>query len=334
MAELAKQLRYRRAGATYSCKLYSTSAEVGTPSLKVRVDGATAYAKLGAVGDTSASHLRVRSGGTTYAVLTQAAPPAPAHYITRFEYVGYNVIQQFVVPRDGYIKYLLVSGGGGGAPGTATAGGGGGGGGGVMFCASAVYKQVTAGQVISINVGGGGAGGVYGSTTYGYNGYRTEIGITTPGGLSEFVDQGGAGGTTTAGGNAYIVMRRGLSGTLTTWSRIGDGGGPGAVGENRLIKDGTPSYTFGFGGQPGNIDPGYIGGGGGGAGGIIPGYYANGGQGGATFASQGYTGYGGDNYGAGGGGGGKGKNGGNGAPGVVYIEFGQMGDGWSLVFLN
>ena len=72
MSEIAQKLNYYKNGTT-SCKLYSSTSDVGSDYLSVRANGSTAYAQLVSTSDSSASSLRVRKGGTTYAVATQIA---------------------------------------------------------------------------------------------------------------------------------------------------------------------------------------------------------------------------------------------------------------------
>lgn len=73
MAELTKKLKYQAStGAAGTITLYSTAAEAGDKWLNLSVNGANAYAALGAVSDPNASNLRVVKGGTTYAILKEA----------------------------------------------------------------------------------------------------------------------------------------------------------------------------------------------------------------------------------------------------------------------
>lgn len=76
MSELSKKLHILKNGATEeeTVTLYSTEEECTEPNLKLKIDGAMAYAKLGDVTDAEASALRVyrNSDGVTYAVLKTA----------------------------------------------------------------------------------------------------------------------------------------------------------------------------------------------------------------------------------------------------------------------
>ena len=76
MSELTKKLHILKNGATEeeTVTLYSTEEECTEPNLKLKIDGAMAYAKLGDVTDAEASALRVyrNSDGVTYAVLKTA----------------------------------------------------------------------------------------------------------------------------------------------------------------------------------------------------------------------------------------------------------------------
>jgi len=60
---------------TYSCVLYTTSAECGANFLPVNISGTTYYAPLDVAGHANASHLRVKKSSSVdpYAILTAAA---------------------------------------------------------------------------------------------------------------------------------------------------------------------------------------------------------------------------------------------------------------------
>lgn len=69
---IAKQLHYRKGGVTYDISLYSTTTDM-VEYLQLRVDGSTVYAAMDTTGNSNATDLRVRKGGTTYAVLSSWA---------------------------------------------------------------------------------------------------------------------------------------------------------------------------------------------------------------------------------------------------------------------
>jgi hypothetical protein len=84
MPKIAKSLKYRRSGVTYSVQLYDSVSEVGSTYMNLKVDGQTVYAKLGATGDSDASHLRVRKSGVTYAILNIARQELPTGFVAMF----------------------------------------------------------------------------------------------------------------------------------------------------------------------------------------------------------------------------------------------------------
>ncbi len=68
MALHTKKLYYHRAVTTYPIDLYTTTAEVGASYFLLRDGGANVYAKVGAVGSTGESHLRVYTSGSVMSV--------------------------------------------------------------------------------------------------------------------------------------------------------------------------------------------------------------------------------------------------------------------------
>lgn len=75
--ETTPQLHYRKSGVTIDVTLYDTEGGTWHDSLRARVDGATLYAQLDSnISHTNASDLRIRVGGTTYAVLTTSGTPS------------------------------------------------------------------------------------------------------------------------------------------------------------------------------------------------------------------------------------------------------------------
>jgi hypothetical protein len=225
----------------------------------------------------------------------------------------------FVVPPEIYVLELSVSGGGGGGGGGDAQGGSSG------YSGHLITQriEVTPGDVISVDVGGGGGAGVYsagggagsgGTSASGYNGGNGAN--AGPSGLS-----GGGGG----GGAATVVRQNGT--TIIVAAGGGGGGGGGRRGGGRG-QTGTVLNTT-TAGLPGSSLSGDGGGGGGGGGGV------NGGGGGSagnsdTGGSAGIDGTdtGGTNIGggsSGGGGGGYAGAGGAGANGYVVISHKILG---------
>lgn len=62
----------QRSGVTYKHKLYTSTADVGSPRMGVRVGGATRYAKLLPTSSADGGYMRVRHSGTTYKVAQNA----------------------------------------------------------------------------------------------------------------------------------------------------------------------------------------------------------------------------------------------------------------------
>lgn len=257
----------------------------------------------------------------------------------------------YTIP-TGYSKMsFLIVGGGGGGKGTGTSTtisvAGGGGGGGAVYYRTGFPKEsalsITAGQVLSIVVGSGGASGSSGTNTSIYNtSTSTMIGNVGGGGsgtagcragatggscLSAYATPGGSGGT---GGS--------VGSTNATYVRAGGGGGAGAVtmygGYHITANNGSSVSTSGYGGRgafqgdhwqydQSFLIARYLGAGGGGGGAISGGQSCGSGSG-----SSGATG-GAASSGTGGGGGGAGKSycpciartysGGAGGSGGVYL---------------
>lgn len=77
MAKIARQLYYKKSGVSYPISLYDSTANVGANYLTLRVtsaqgDAMIAYAQIAAVGTPGNSSLRVRKGGSVYAVNSSA----------------------------------------------------------------------------------------------------------------------------------------------------------------------------------------------------------------------------------------------------------------------
>lgn len=86
MAKITRTLKYRRASVTYSIDLFNSVGDLGSSDyMAVKIDGGKAYAPLGPTGHLVASHLRVKKGGSTYAVLTTNMVDLPSGFIGMFE---------------------------------------------------------------------------------------------------------------------------------------------------------------------------------------------------------------------------------------------------------
>jgi hypothetical protein len=85
MPPISQKLHYKKAGVINDIELYDTTDDVGAQYLVVMVNGAAAYAKLGSVGDPSASDMRIQKNGTTYAVCKVAEQELPSGFIAMFE---------------------------------------------------------------------------------------------------------------------------------------------------------------------------------------------------------------------------------------------------------
>ncbi len=153
------------------------------------------------------------------------------------------------------IGVIAVGGGGGGG-----GDGGSGGGGGEVRWSTA--QSVAAGSTITINIGAGGNGGSWFSSTVGSNGAQTTI---SGGGLSYSANggTGGGGWTTTSGGAGGT----GGSGGSNSAQGARGGGGPGncPVDYNWYVGTAGSSGTSFASGQFGASTNSYAGGGGGGA---------------------------------------------------------------------
>lgn len=85
MAEIQKQLHYKMSGVVHGIQLYDTVSDVGDDFLNLRIDGSTVYARLGGIGETEASGMRVRKNSTTYAVLKSNMIDLPSGFIAMFD---------------------------------------------------------------------------------------------------------------------------------------------------------------------------------------------------------------------------------------------------------
>ncbi len=235
MAELTKKFYGKNTnGNVYSCKLYTTTNEVGDNRLAISASlaGAQAYAKLGPISDSFATGIRVVKNGTTYAVLSQASVPyAKNSYTTAGTFT-------FTVP-SGVTKLKLT-----------IAGGGGGGGGGYYFYDSSgdsasseidnggtggtgelvtTTITVSPGTTYNITVGAGGAAGHGGSNNVSENVTNERATDGSNGGTSSF-----GSNTARAGGGGY----EGAKISTNPWTGITtaensasySGGGAGGAG--------------------------------------------------------------------------------------------------------
>lgn len=200
--------------------------------------------------------------------------------------VTYTANGSFTVPAGvAFIRAMVIGGGGGGGGGFNALNCAGGGGGGCIF--GYMTLPVTPGEVLSISVGSGGAGG--NTAAAGSPGTASSIQRASSAILTGYGSVNGGAGSAT-------------------------GGGGGASSPNNIINNGGDAGNSGFfsltkaGGSSGG--GGASGGGGGGA------SYSVGGNGGASGLS-GSAGA----FGSGGGGGGINGRGGAGGDGIIFISY-------------
>lgn len=227
MSELSQTLHIYFNGSTQTCKIYSTTAEAGSPHLSVYVNGVIGYVPLLTnTSDSRASHMRVKYNGTTYAVATSGKPA-----YTKLTYATPGTYY-LTIPSGITAARLSISGGGGGAGGTATMDNkiGYGGSGGKGYTNNSTVA-VTPGVTYTIVVGAAGTtGGVSpiqsgGTEEYSYSLVQGYTGGT--GGTSSFggvVANGGAGGM--GGGVMYAIY--GASGDTNAADGPAGAGGNGA----------------------------------------------------------------------------------------------------------
>lgn len=85
MAAISKKIYYRKSGVNYPVTLYNSTDDVSANYLTLKVDGALAYVDLSTfVGSNRASHLRIRKGGITYALMKEALVDFPSGVIVGF----------------------------------------------------------------------------------------------------------------------------------------------------------------------------------------------------------------------------------------------------------
>ena len=74
MAELAKKLHFLKNGIEQTAKIYTTTNEVGTNYISVKVDGTTGYVPIGDIGNINATIGMVNKSGNTYTILYSKLP--------------------------------------------------------------------------------------------------------------------------------------------------------------------------------------------------------------------------------------------------------------------
>lgn len=75
MGEYSKKLHIRKNGTVEDITLYTSRSDLASSNaLSIRDNGTVVYAPLGSTSDSSASSLRVRKNGTTYAIVKNAYP--------------------------------------------------------------------------------------------------------------------------------------------------------------------------------------------------------------------------------------------------------------------
>lgn len=237
MAEYAKKLHIRKSGVVTDIKLYSTTGEVGANYLTLKDGTNVIYAKLGTTGDGSASALRVRKSGTTYAVLTQASVP--------YTMVQYTTAGTFTITIPSGVsraRLTIAAGGGGGAgyvatrsPITTAAGGGGGRGG-----STVITVDVVGGQTYTIVVG---AGGAYGVEKIVMSGHGIFGNPGSPGGNSSFASYSTTGGGGGQGGYAGYDQSGSYTGANGTSYGSGGLGGAGGTGRDSSGLGGVAGRT-------------------------------------------------------------------------------------------
>ncbi len=234
MSELSQTLHIYFNGSIQTCKIYSTTAEAGSPHLAVYVNGTIGYVPLLTnTSDSRASHMRVYYNGTIYAVATSGKPA-----YTKLTYSNAGTYS-LTIPSGVTAVRLSISGGGGGNGGTVESdeqtGYGGSGGKGYTYNGTV---PVSPGVTYPIVVGAAGATGGVGPMQKGgseeYTIYFIMGDTGENGGQSSFggvVVNGGAGGT---GGSVMTMIMSSNGGNTDasngTAGAGGDGANPGATG--------------------------------------------------------------------------------------------------------
>lgn len=221
MSILTKKLYIKKGSITTACNIYSTAAEAGDHSLKVKVDNATGYVALKPITDSNATAGRVSVGTMSYAIATQHTAAVTVPY-TEQQWTKAGSYT-FTVP-DGVTRVrVAVCGGGAGKGGlggnggngnttsafgvTATGGHGGGiawsrGAGGEPNGHASTGNNVTDGFAVSFDKASGdyGKGGQYG----GSGGYASQY-VTVAAGQNYTLTVGGAGGSNGTGGFVFVA---------------------------------------------------------------------------------------------------------------------------------
>lgn len=207
----------------------------------------------------------------------------------------------WIAPKSGVYKVVLIGGGGGGGkgggPGNNTGGSGGGGGGATSF---GTYGSAVGG-------GGGGGGGIYGGGGGGGCGQVSEyyVNLNANQSISVTIGAGGVGASA-----VNTASPNGLNGTGTLAGYGGTNGAGGSGGAGASTGGSLASSRSGGTGGSGGYSPWSYGSGGGGGGAAYESSVnSSGGQAGSSHAV------------AGGSGDSAGGNGGRGAPGAVIIHY-------------
>lgn len=219
MSILTKKLYIKKGSTVTACNIYSTAAEAGDHSLKVKVDNATRYVALKPITDANATAGRVSIGGVTYAIATKHESGGTAVPYTEKSWTAAGSYT-FVVPGGiSRVRVALCGGGAGkGAFGAGNTGGdtrafdlfatGGEGGsawtygnGGTPNGYASDGNKVTDGFALSFDKASGdyGKGGNYG----GSGGYDSQY-VAVTAGQSYTLTVGGAGGSGGTGG--FILL--------------------------------------------------------------------------------------------------------------------------------
>ena len=219
MSILTKKLYIKKGSTVTACNIYSTAAEAGDHSLKVKVDNATSYVALKPITDANATAGRVSIGGVTYAIATKHESGGTAVPYTEKSWTATGSYT-FVIP-DGISRVRVALCGGGAGKGTFGAGNTGGdtrafdlfatggeggsawtyGNGGTPNGYASDGNKVTDGFALSFDKASGdyGKGGNYG----GSGGYDSQY-IAVTAGQSYTLTVGGAGGSGGTGG--FILL--------------------------------------------------------------------------------------------------------------------------------
>lgn len=219
MSILRKKLYIKKGSTVTACNIYSTAAEAGDHSLKVKVDNATSYVALKPITDVNATAGRVSIGGVTYTIATKHESGGTAVPYTEKSWTAAGSYT-FVIP-DGISRVRVALCGGGAGKGAFGAGNTGGdtrafdlfatggeggsawtyGNGGTPNGYASSGNKVTDGFALSFDKSSGdyGKGGNYG----GSGGYDSQY-VAVTAGQSYTLTVGGAGGSGGTGG--FILL--------------------------------------------------------------------------------------------------------------------------------